>query len=108
MTVDELESHIFALDAEGKARLFKIFVPSPTFVCPGIEKTPGVCGGDARIAGACIPVWLLKSWRRLGLNEQAILENYPRLTANDLANAWTYVRDHLDEIETAINEHARA
>ena len=33
---------------------------------PGIEKTPGVCGGDPCIRQTRIPVWLLEQLRRLG------------------------------------------
>jgi uncharacterized protein (DUF433 family) len=36
----------------------------------GIERTPGVCGGDACIAGTRIPVWVLEGFRRLGWTEE--------------------------------------
>ena len=32
---------------------------------PGIEKTPGVCGGAACIVRTRIPVWVLENYRRL-------------------------------------------
>ncbi|NEO64576.1 MAG: DUF433 domain-containing protein, partial [Moorea sp. SIO4G2] len=35
----------------------------------GIEKTPGVCGGDARIANTRIPVWVLVQARNLGSSQ---------------------------------------
>ena len=34
-----------------------------------IVKTPGVCGGDARIKGTRITVWGLEEWRRLGWSD---------------------------------------
>ncbi len=71
----------------------------------GIECTPGVCGGDARIAGTRIPVWTLENYRRLGLNEARILECYPGLRAVDLVNAWSCVAAHVDEIERQIREN---
>jgi uncharacterized protein (DUF433 family) len=71
----------------------------------GIEATPGVCGGDPRIAGTRIPVWILEGYRRLGLSEAQILEAYPGLRAADLVNAWSYVADHADEIEQQIREN---
>ena len=37
-----------------------------------------------------------------GLNEAAILGAYPTLRAEDLANAWAYVRSHRDEIDGQI------
>ena len=69
---------------------------------PGIESTPGVCGGDARIAGTRIPVWTLEEWRRLGQTESEILANYPGLCAADLVTAWAYVEEHLEEIDETI------
>jgi uncharacterized protein (DUF433 family) len=56
----------------------------------GIESTPGVCGGDQRIAGTRIPVWTLEHYRRLGLTEAQILGAFPALRATDLVNAWSY------------------
>ena len=53
----------------------------------GIESTPGVCGGDPRIAGTRIPVWTLEHYRRLGLTEAQILGAFPALRATDLVNA---------------------
>ncbi len=47
----------------------------------GIEATPGVCGGDPRIAGTRIPVWTLEQYRRLGLSEAQILGAFPGLRA---------------------------
>ena len=45
----------------------------------GIESTPGVCGGNPRIAGTRIPVWTLENYRRLGLIEAQILGAFPTL-----------------------------
>ena len=75
---------------------------------PGIEKTPGVCGGDPCIRQRRIPVWLLERSRQLGMTEAEILADYPTLLAQDLVNAWAYVRAHRDEIEQQIlrNESA--
>jgi len=72
---------------------------------PGIESTPSVCGGSATIVRTRIPVWLLEQARRLGMLEAELLRSYPILRAEDLANAWAYVRGHRDEIEREIVEH---
>jgi uncharacterized protein (DUF433 family) len=72
---------------------------------PGIEKTPGVCGGDPCIRQTRIPVWLLEQLRRLGASEADLLEDYPCLQAKDLTNAWAYVAAHADEIERQIVEN---
>ena len=60
----------------------------------GIEVTPGVSGGEPRIAGTRIPVWILEQARRLGTSEADLLRSYPVLRAEDLANAWAYARAH--------------
>ena len=71
----------------------------------GIESTPNICGGSARIAGTRIPVWVLEQARRLGTSEKEILAAYPRLTAKDLAIARAYVVLHQEEIEKDIKEN---
>ena len=75
---------------------------------PGIQKTPGVMGGQACIARRRIPVWLLTSLLRLGCSEQHILEDYPDLTGEYLANAWAYADANPNEIEGAIREQEEA
>ncbi|MEL6383204.1 MAG: DUF433 domain-containing protein [Cyanobacteria bacterium J06626_18] len=35
----------------------------------GITKTAGVCGGEACIEGTRIPVWVLISYRQLGVQD---------------------------------------
>lgn len=69
---------------------------------PGIEKTSGVCGGDARIAGTRIPVRLLVAYRRDGASHSDLLEAYADLTESDLGNVWVYAENHSEEIEAAI------
>ncbi len=71
----------------------------------GIEKTPNVCGGSARIRQTQIPVWSLENARRQGITEAELLQDFPSLTAQDLANAWIYVRSNLEEIEHEIAEN---
>jgi uncharacterized protein (DUF433 family) len=67
-----------------------------------IEKSPGVCGGAARVVGTRIPVWQLVEARRLGATEAQILIDYPRLTAENLVDAWEYAGSHPKEIDTQI------
>ena len=38
-------------------------------------------------------------------SEADLLRSYPTLRAEDLANAWAYVRAHRDEIEQQIREN---
>jgi uncharacterized protein (DUF433 family) len=74
----------------------------------GIERTPGVCGGSACIAGTRIPVWLLEDARRTDFNDAEILESYPSLTKSDLLNAWAYVAAHRQEIEDELRQRDEA
>jgi uncharacterized protein (DUF433 family) len=69
---------------------------------PGIESRPEVCGGAPCIVRTRIPVWLLEQARKLGTSEADILRSYPSLRAEDLANAWAYVRAHPTEIAEQI------
>ena len=75
---------------------------------PGIESTPGVCGGEPCIVRTRIPVWILEQARRQGVSEADLLHAYPTLRAEDLTNAWAYVRSHGQEIEDEIRENEDA
>ena len=75
---------------------------------PGIESTPDVCGGEPCVLRTRIPVWLLERYRQLGTTEEEILHNYPSLTAQDLANAWAYVRSHRADIQQQIQQNEEA
>ena len=41
----------------------------------------------------------------IGVSEADLLRSYPTLRAEDLANAWAYVRSHRDEIERQIQDN---
>jgi uncharacterized protein (DUF433 family) len=104
MTLKDLEAHLSNLTPAEKAQALKMLVLELTHTWPGIEKTPGVAGGEACIVRTRIPVWVLEGYRRLGWSEARILESYPTLRAADLVNAWAYVDAHKDEIEVALKE----
>lgn len=72
---------------------------------PGIERTPGVCGGSARIAGTRVPVWAVVSYKQLGTSDAALLQMYPTIGADDLSNALAYYRANSDEILAEIAEN---
>lgn len=67
-----------------------------------IQKTPGVCGGDACIRNTRITVNGLVEWHKLGLSDDRILEYIEGLTRDDLAAAWEYYRLHPAEIDEEI------
>ncbi len=74
----------------------------------GIERTPGVCGGDACVAGTRLPVWSIEQGRRRGFTEDELLVNYPTLRRSNLPAVRDYVKTHAAEIEQAIRENEQA
>ena len=103
-----VEDLLPALTRAEKAQLLRMVVQDLGDAFPGIEWKPGVCGGEACVVRTRIPVWVLEQARRLGVTEEQLLHSYPTLRANDLANAWSYVRSHPDEIDRQIQENEAA
>ncbi len=103
--VQEVEELISTMTRGEKAQLLQIVVRDLGDAFPGIQSTPGVCGGAARIVRTRIPVWVLEQARRLGMSESDLLRAYPTLRAEDLANAWAYVRSHREEIDEDIRQN---
>ena len=91
-----------------KAQLLQWVVRDLGDAFPGIESTPGICGGEPCIVRTRIPVWVLVQYRKLGASDADLLQNYPTLRAEDLANAWAYYRSHRNEIEQQIIENEAA
>lgn len=106
--LQEAQSLLARLSRSEKAQLLQWVVNDLGEAFPGIASTPGVCGGAACIVRTRIPVWTLEHARRLGASEADLLRAYPTLRAEDLAQAWNYVRAHSDEINQRIaaNEDA--
>lgn len=67
-----------------------------------VQKTPGVCGGHARIRSTRIPIWTLISLQHQGADDNELLHNFPSLTPFDLTVARTYYANHTEEIDSAI------
>lgn len=65
-----------------------------------IEKTPGVVGGKARIAGTRIRVMDIVVWHeRQGMSADEIVADFPHLTLADVFAALAYYFDNREEIE---------
>jgi uncharacterized protein (DUF433 family) len=73
-----------------------------------IQKTAGVCGGDACIRNTRITVWGLVQRRQHGLADTEVLRRLPGVTLADLEAAWDYYERNRDEIEQAIRENDEA
>ncbi len=104
----EAERLLAQMTRAEKAQVLQWVVRDLGEAFPGIESTPGVCGGEPCIVRTRIPVWLLVQARRLGASEADLLRSYPTLRAEDLANAWAYYRAHREEIEEQIRQHEAA
>jgi uncharacterized protein (DUF433 family) len=102
--MQEAEELVSRMTRAEKAQLLQVVVRDIGDAFPGIESIPGVQGGDPCIVRTRIPVWVLEQYRRLGKSEADLLVNYPSLRAEDLVNAWRYVRAHRAEIDRQIEE----
>ena len=92
------------LGSEGHTRIMAATATNKSW----IQKTPGVCGGDACIRNTRITVHGLVHYRQLGFSDERILQLIQGLTPDDLAAAWDYYARHPEEINEAIrlNEEA--
>jgi uncharacterized protein (DUF433 family) len=106
--LQEIEKLLPTLTRAEKAQVLQWVARDLGEAFPGIESTPGVCGGEPCIVRTRIPVWLLVQARRRGTSEADLLRSYPMLRAEDLVQAWAYALAHREEIEqqTLANETA--
>lgn len=106
--LEEAQALLARLSPAEKAQVLQWTARDLGGAFPGIESRPGVCGGEPCIVRTRIPVWLLEQARRLGTSEAELLRSYPTLRAEDLANAWAFVRSHYDDIVRQIQENEAA
>ena len=106
--VEDIDQLMSRMTRGEKAQLLQRIVRDLGEAFPGIDTVAGVCGGEACIVRTRIPVWVLEQARRLGASEADLLRSYPTLCAEDLANAWAYVRSRRQEIDEQIREHEAA
>src|SRR5713226_5787346 len=65
-----------------------------------IEKTPGVCGGKARIAGHSIRVMDIVVWHEMrGYSADEIVAMFPGITLGDVHAALAYYFDNRQEVD---------
>jgi uncharacterized protein (DUF433 family) len=108
MTLKDVESQLLSLTSSEKEQAIQLRTQSLGTIWTGIEKTPRICGGNARIANTRITIWGLVNARQLGYSDGYLLQSYPQLTAIDLVNAWNYAKAYPDEIALAIQENETA
>src|ERR1700694_3404090 len=65
-----------------------------------IVKTPGTCGGRARIAGHRVRVQDIVIWyEHQGMTPDEIVSHLPTITLADVHAALAYYFDHIEEIQ---------
>ncbi len=104
----QVEDLLPSITKAEKAELVRMVAHDLDDTFPGVESTPGVCGGEPCIVRTRIPVWVLEQARRLGATEDQLLGAYPALRPDGLINAWAYVRSHRSEIDEQIRENENA
>lgn len=103
--LQQVEKLLPSLTSGEKAQVARWVSMDLSSYAPGIEKTPGVCGGSACIVRTRIPVWLLVEALNAGASEAHLLHSFPALRAEDLLNAWAYYRSNKEEIDREILEN---
>jgi uncharacterized protein (DUF433 family) len=75
-----------------------------------IVRTPGVCGGEARIDGTRLPVWMLVAQIQSGATPDDLLAGYAHLALSraQLYAALSYYYDHQPEIDRLIEANDQA
>lgn len=105
---EQVRELIPTMSSQEKLSLIGLLAQELNTAFPGIERTPGICGGSARVAGSRIPVWAIVRYKQLGANDAELLQAYPTIRADDLSNALAYYRANQEEIHAEIVENEAA
>jgi uncharacterized protein (DUF433 family) len=73
-----------------------------------VTKTPGVCGGKARVEGTRIRVNNVAYLHKEGANDDKIREAYPDLTSSQIHAALAYYYDNREEIDGELEADAQS
>ena len=106
--IEQAEALVAKMTRGEKAQLLQRVARDTGDAYPGIDSTADVAGGDPCMARTRVPAWTLEQARRRGASEAELLRTFPGLRAEDLANAWAYVRAHRDRIDTQIRDNEAA
>ena len=76
---------------------------------PHVVRTPGTCGGRARIEGTRIAVWLVvSSVLRGGTTPEEFIEAYPHVTLAQVYGALSYYYDHRTTVDADLRDQDQA
>jgi hypothetical protein len=78
MTIQDVERQLEQLSRDEKALVFQRLALDLVQSWPGVEKTPGVQGGDACIVRTRIPVWTLEATDGSGGMTSVSSQIFPR------------------------------
>ena len=106
--LSQIERLLATMTRAEKAQVLQWVARDVGDAVPGIDSRPDVCGGEPCIVRTRIPVWILEQARRLGASEADLLQAYPTLRAEDLTNAWAFVRSNGQTIDRDIRENENA
>ncbi|MCI0342548.1 MAG: DUF433 domain-containing protein [Planctomycetales bacterium] len=71
-------------------------------------RTPGVCGGEPRIAGTRIPVRVVEAYRRAGATLKHLGEAFPEVPRAGLRAALRYAATNRTELSRLIRANETA
>lgn len=97
--VESLAEAVNALSADD----YSLF--QATLIDKAVQKTAGVCGGHARVRNTRIAVWTLISLAHQGMDDAALIQDFPGLTYFDLLAARLYYQAHRPEIDSLVASH---
>lgn len=103
--LQQVQSVLPELTTLEKYQLLQTIMADIQYPGRAIVHTPGVVGGSARIDGSRIPVWILVNFRKIGVEDTELLEDYPTLSRGDLRNVWAYYEQHQAEIDDDIYQN---
>lgn len=97
--VESLAEAVNALSADD----YSLF--QTTLIDKAVQKTAGVCGGHARVRNTRIAVWTLISLAHQGMDDAALVKDFPGLTYFDLLAARLYYQANRPEIDSLVASH---
>ena len=107
-TVEEAEALVAKMTRGEKAQLLQHIARDLGDAYPGIDVIEACPVATRASLAREFQSGPLEQARRSGANEAELLRSFAGLRAEDLANAWAYVRAHREQIDVQIQENDAA